>query len=366
MNDVSELYKKSTLVTPTEVQTYVSALENNKTIICNNNHNYIFATKLFSTSEIYTILDKKNVEEKTKKKELPVCLCNGFYDSMTLLELQPNEETLYHILTTKFWPGLLHICVRAKSFVDSLVTYNDTHIILGSPSHRHIRKILETVRMPLATFLTSKQGNLPIVTSTELQHTYAEEHIPIMDTSDTHSFLDGIQPTLIMVDNTTITLLRRGPLSFETIQEHITSTYKEPIQYKTDISIYTHIRNLKPIYTLQLMDIQATSIQSGIVSELQEKTKYMIQNIIVIDFHQRLADYKEQFYGYVDISEKGSIGEYIQNLYSVLHSVMKTECTKIYLTDIRLHTTDEYQYIQDIIDELTQNYRMVIPRIFLE
>ena len=138
MNDVSELYKKSTLVTPTEVQTYVSALENNKTIICNNNHNYIFATKLFSTSEIYTILDKKNVEEKTKKKELPVCLCNGFYDSMTLLELQPNEETLYHILTTKFWPGLLHICVRAKSFVDSLVTYNDTHIILGSPSHRQI------------------------------------------------------------------------------------------------------------------------------------------------------------------------------------------------------------------------------------
>ena len=120
------------------------------------------------------------------------------------------------------------------------------------------------------------------------------------------------------------------------------------------------------MYTLQLMDIPATTIQSGIVSELQEKTKHMIQNIIVVDFHQRLADYKEQFYGYVDISEKGSIEEYIEHLYSVLHTVMKTECTKIYLTDVRLHATDKYQYIQDIIDELTQNCRMVIPRMFLE
>ena len=363
---MNELYRSSTLVKPTDVETYVSTLEKNKTVILQTAHNYVFATKLFSIQEIYKILDMKHVEDKTAIREIPICLCNGFYDSCTLLELNPIEKHLYHMLTHTFWPGSLNIAVRSKSFVDDVVKYKHNYIILTSPNQPYIRKILETVNMPLVTFLTNKINQLPIITNAQLEENFLSDNIPTMNTVHKHAYLDGLPTTTILIDNNTVTLLRRGTLSFDAIRDHITSNYTQTVQFQTDISISSNITCSKPIYSLQLMDLESQPITKNIVTELQTHTKQMIQHVILIDFNQIHVRYKQYFYGYVDLSESGSIQEYIDSLYSALHTIMKTDCKKIYITDIHLIARHQYRYIQDILEELTQHQKMVIPLLFLE
>ena len=363
---MNDLYTSSTLVKTKDVQEYISELEDNKSIILHNDHNYRFATKLFSLMEIYKILDIKQVEDKHAIDEIPVCLCCGFYDSSTFLNLTPIEEQIYNILTTKFWPGTLHICVRAKTFVDSIVTFKDHYIMLNSSTHRHIRKILETIRMPLVTFLANKKNHLPIISHKDLEYNYLSEHIPSMNQAQSNTVLNGIHNTTIMIENNTITLLRRGPLAFNILQEHLNINYTEHIHFKTDICIYPNISCTKPIYSFQLMDIHSNINDPTIIQELKTHTKQLLERVILIDYHRTLVQYKEAFYGYVDLSETGSIQEYIDNLYPALHTIMQTECKKIYITDIQVKANGAFQYVQDILEDVTNHKKMVIPMVCLQ
>ena len=363
---MNNLYKRSTLVKSSDVEKYVSALENNKSVILNNSHNFIFATKLFSITEIYKILDLKHVEQTNKNKEQAICLCNGFYDSSTLLELNSTEEKLYKIITDKFWPGSLNICVRGKSFIDSIAKYKNDFIIINSPYNRYIRKILETIRMPLVTFLTNKYNDPPYLNYKEVNDTYESENIPIMNISGINKKVNGIHNTTILIDNNTIKLLQRGPISFTSIQEYIKTNYFDFLNFKTDIQMYINIKPNKPIFTLQLMDLETNNIDKKIIDELKNKTKKLIENVIIIDWKQTLVEYKNYFYGYIDLSQKGSLEEYKDNLYSALQTCMRTDCKKIYITDIHFTVSEEYKYIIDIINHFTCNKNMVIPLLFLK
>ena len=114
------------------------------------------------------------------------------------------------------------------------------------------------------------------------------------------------------------------------------------------------------------MDLQTTSIQENVIDELKNKTKQLIENVILIDWNQKMCAYKKYFYGYIDLSEDGSLKEYKNNLYSALQTCMETDCKKIYITDIHFTINEDYRYITDIINHLTCNKNMVIPLPFLK
>jgi tRNA A37 threonylcarbamoyladenosine synthetase subunit TsaC/SUA5/YrdC len=363
---MNNLYQKSTLINQKDIQEYITHLQDNKTIIINNGHHFVFTTQLFNIQEMYSILALKNEEDKDTLDDTPICLCKGFYDSSISLELTPKESSIYTMLIKKFWPGSLHICVRAKSFVDSIITNKEGFVIMNAPTDRYIQKLLEKTNMPLVSFLTRKKGSLPLLHESQVERNYSHATIPILNKRMPNKMLDGLDSTTIMIQDDTITLMKRGALSFDEIKEHLTSYSNEDIRFKINIYEQPVFTNIKPVYTLRLMDLDINTIKASIISELRQKTKLMIEKVVLVDFNQTHLQYKDNFYGYVDLSEKGDIQEYIQNVYSVLHTIMKCECTKIYMTDIHLIAKHEYQYIQDIIESITKKEQMIIPLQFLK
>lgn len=359
---MNNLYQSSTLIKPKDIESYVQPLLDNKTIIINNGNHYVFATHLFNTTEIYKILQLKHVEDTQDMGDTPVCLCKGFYDSSILLELTSVEKKLYKMLTHTFWPGELNICVRAKTFINDIATYTDHFIIMNSPNHPHIQKILETTNIPLITYLTNKIGHIPHITHSQVSKEYFNESFPILDTTQ---HIGAIHNTTIMIHNNTITLMQKGRLQFNDIKEYILSGYDNAIEFNTRISEQKKYTHIQPIYAFKLIDFDIDVITPSILSELQSSTQTLIEQTILIDFNHIHMQYRQLFYGYIDISETGQIEEFEQNIYNVLHTIKSTECTRIYVTDIK-HMLSNHPYIYSLIDTLTDNKNIVIPYPFLK
>tara|TARA_B110000908_G_scaffold167643_1_gene220957 strand:- start:1429 stop:2559 length:1131 start_codon:yes stop_codon:yes gene_type:complete len=374
---MNTLYQKSTYINPAVIQEYVKTLQNNKTIIVNDGHNYLFATQLFNVLELYKILDKKDIEDTKCMGEVPICLCRGYYDSSVLLQLSPNEMSIYNLLTKKFWPGDLNICVRAKSFVDPIMRYKNDYIIVHSPKNRYIQKILEKTNTPLITVLANKKGHLPLLSPTHVSEAYFNDAFPILDKSNAgtagttgtgRKCLDGIPHTTIMIHDNTITLIRPGSITLTDIKDTIQHSYKDPLVYidytphAPITQIFTHI---KPIYTFKLVDFDTNIVTPTIMQELQHSTTELLKDTILIDFNHIHVKYKDIFYGYIDISDTGQLNEFERNMFKVLHTVMKTDCNKIYITDIDF-LLDKSSHLYHLIHTLAYDKRMVIPYQFIK
>lgn len=374
---MNTLYQKSTYINPAVIQEYVKTLQNNKTIIVNDGHNYLFATQLFNVLELYKILDKKDIEDKKYMGEVPICLCRGYYDSSVLLELSPNEMSIYNLLTKKFWPGDLNICVRAKSFVDPIMRYKNEYIIVHSPKNRYIQKILEKTNTPLITVLANKKGHLPLLSPTHVSEAYFNDAFPILDklnagtagtTGTGRKCLDGMRHTTIMIHHNTITLIQPGSITLNDIKDTIQHSYKDPlvyIDYTPDTSITQIFTHIKPIYTFKLIDFDKNIVTPTIMQELQHSTVELLKDTILIDFNHIHVKYKDIFYGYIDISETGQLNEFERNMYQVLHTVMETDCNKIYITDIDF-LLDKSSHLHHLIHTLAHDKRMVIPYQFIK
>ena len=249
--------------------------------------------------------------------------------------------------------------VRAKKIIHNNCLYRDEFICMNSPKNRYIRKILERTNMCIVTLLANNKHSIPITNYKDVYMNYNTYDIPIFD--NTKAQISGMNNTTILIENNTIQLVSRGSISFETIQHDLHNENNDcTIEYITNIIKPAQIHYSKLIYTFKVMDIQFDRANDSIISELKQKTQTMLNKIILIDFHKTHYNNKDAFYGYVDISENGDIEEYINNLYSVLHTLEQTECSKIYITDISFITSDKY-YINDIITLLTESKNIVIP-----
>ena len=331
----------------------------NKIIIINTDKQFVFGCNIFDSHSILKILDIKNIEDTHNIDEIPTCLCQGYYDSVILLNLNPIESKLYNILTKKYWPGELNIMVRAKKIIHTNLLYKDEFICMNSPKNRYIRKILERTNRCIVTLLANNKHSIPITNYKDVYMKYNTYDIPIFDNTKTQ--ISGMNNTTILIENNTIQLVSRGPILFETIKNELSNIYGDlNIKYKISTEHPMCIYYDKPIYNFKIMDINIDITNPTIIEELKQKTHTMLNKIILIDFHKTHYNNKDAFYGYVDISENGDIEEYINNLYSVLHTIKDTECNKIYITDISFITNDNH-YINDIISMLTKSKNIVIP-----
>ena len=74
-------------------------------------------------------------------------------------------------------------------------------------------------------------------------------------------------------------------------------------------------------------------------------------------------DYKEKFYGYVDLSQKGDILEAMFNLYNIFHQTDSIDCKKIFIYDFSHIINSES--IWDKIIKASENKIISIPRSLL-
>ena len=369
---IQNLYAKSTLVKDKDIQEYVDTIQENKIIIMNNDNHFIFGCNIWNIASVYKILDMKHVEHKTNVGEIPICLCKGYYDSNIFLQLNPIEEKLYHILIRKFWPGNVNIMVRAKKIVESCLLYNDTYLCMHSPKNKYVKKILEKTNINMITFRACARGTSPNIYYEDVQAQYGSNDIPIC--SKGHTVVSGIDTTTILINNNTIYLLQRGTLPFRMIQEELERNQKEidiTIMFQKEPLLQKKYNFSKPIYTLQLANIEFDTNHTQVIQEIKHKTNTLLSSVILIDYKYIHHKLKDKVMGYINISEQGNIDEWMQELYQVLHSIEKKkdtelkQCTKIYLTDIDFVVEGDH-YSKDIINMLTKKQKIVIPSLFVE
>ena len=369
---MQNLYAKSTLIKDKDIQEYVDTIQENKSIIMNNDNHFIFGCNIWDKPSMLNILDMKHVENKTNIGEIPICLCKGYYDSSIFLQLNPIEQKIYHILIQKFWPGNVNIMVRAKQIVEPYLLYNETYVCMHAPKNKYVQKILEKTNINMVTFRAHARGTSPNIYYEDVLAQYGSNNIPICSKSNT--VVSGIDTTTILINNNTIYLLQRGMLPFRMIQEEL--KYK---QREIDIVIHFQKEPLlqkkyifsKPIYTLQLATIEFDKNHTKIIEEIKNKTTALLSSVILIDYKYIHHKLKNKVMGYINISEQGNIDEWVQELYQVLQSIEKKkdtelkQCTKIYLTDVDFVVEGDH-YSKDIINLLTKKQKIVIPSLFVE
>ena len=366
------LYKKSTLVKDKEVQEYVDTLQKDKIIIVNNDNHFMFGCNIWDTPSVLKILDMKHVEHTTKLGEIPICLCKGYYDSSIFLQLNPIEQKLYHILIQKFWPGNVNIMVRAKKMIEPYLLYNDTYLCMNAPKNTYVKKILEKTNINMITFQACARGTSPNIYYEDVQAQYSSNDIPIC--SKSNMVVSGIDNTTVLINNNTIYLLQRGLIPFSMIQEELECKQKEldiTINFQKEPLLQKKYNFSKPIYTLQLANIEFDTTHTKFIEEIKNNTNVLLSSVILIDYKYIHHKLKDKVMGYINISEQGNIDEWMRELYQVLHSIEKKKdtelkhCTKIYLTDIDFVVKGDH-YSKDIINMLTKKQKIVIPSLFVE
>ena len=186
--------------------------------------------------------------------------------------------------------------------------------------------------------------------------------------------VSGIDNTTVLINNNTIYLLQRGLIPFSMIQEELECKQKEldiTINFQKEPLLQKKYNFSKPIYTLQLANIEFDTTHTKFIEEIKNNTNVLLSSVILIDYKYIHHKLKDKVMGYINISEQGNINEWMQELYQVLHSIEKKKdtelkhCTKIYLTDIDFVVKGDH-YSKDIINMLTKKQKIVIPSLFVE
>lgn len=185
-------------------------------------------------------------------------------------------------LARQYWPGPLTLIVpaRADNGVADLATAGLSTIAIRVPAHSAMRSLLAACGRPLAAPSANLSGSISPTQAAHVRRTL-EGRIPLI--VDAGPTMDGIESTVIAVDETGRRLLRPGPLQIESAPS-IGGTIESPGQ------LASHYAPTKP---LRLNAVSA------------EADEYMI------GFGSRAGD--------VNLSDSGDLIEAAARLFAALH-----------------------------------------------
>ena len=133
----------------------------------------------------------------------------------------------------------------------------------------------------MITFQACARGTSPNIYYEDVQAQYGSNDIPIC--SKDHTVVSGIDTTTILINNNTIYLLQRGTLPFRVIQEELERNQKEidiTITFQKEPLLQKKYNFSKPIYTLQLANIEFDSNHTQVIKEIKHKTNKLLSSYI--------------------------------------------------------------------------------------
>ena len=121
-------------------------------------------------------------------------------------------------LAKDFWPGPLTLVLPARGVLSSACMSNGT-IGLRCPHHPVAQAILNIVGIPLAVPSANRAGEPPATTSTEAMRTFRGYDIAFKIYQQDPTM--GQPTTVLKIEPNTWTILRKGPISADTIREYL-------------------------------------------------------------------------------------------------------------------------------------------------
>src|SRR5205085_3131022 len=127
-------------------------------------------------------------------------------------EIAIVESQVAHKLMEKFWPGPLTIIFRRREIVPDIVTAGLETVAVRMSAHPIFRDVVSKLNRPLAAPSANRFGR---ISPTTAQHVFDElsGRVPLI--VDAGPADHGIESTIIAVRDSTISILRRGPITSE-------------------------------------------------------------------------------------------------------------------------------------------------------
>tara|TARA_B110000211_G_scaffold214140_1_gene255319 strand:- start:2615 stop:3751 length:1137 start_codon:yes stop_codon:yes gene_type:complete len=333
----------------------VDKIEDGEIVILPSNGVFTFNTNIFNNKSIEKIYELKQRETNT-----PLSVAVKDYEMAKSLidmdSLTPSELEIIETLTTEFWPGMLSIVVKTK--MDNKLYSLNNYISLECPDHSVVQSIFNQLEKPIIT----TSANIHKKSScSNIEHvkSYFEMNDAITALDFDTPPRNGIENTIIKIVDSSIAIIRPGPITFEDISELLID---KDIGFSMDFQSDT-IHGVTPRhYSIDknccLVNFITCDKLDASINALT--TKYLA-NSILVDFGKKNIEKKAICGGYVDLSEDGDIKEALFNLFNVLHQLNKTELNNILFVDLYAPNIGLYKTIKDRLDKCCNCKKMFIP-----
>lgn len=299
--------------------------------------------------------------------------CLGIYDSLTLCNLSSTEETIFTQLAKKFWPGPLTMVVKSKNIVSKLVTAGSDYVAIRVPNQKTTLNFIKKAGVPIAAPSANISGKTSSTTIEHLKNYFNSKNIGIIN-DDNYICQYGVESTVIKINENNITILRPGIItkndiqsSLEDLDESIIVSHQNLKEHDSNSpgqDIF-HYCPEKPVFILNVVDIDLKYNDSSLEKELMVKTGHYFKNSILIDFNSLGFKYRKKFLGYVDLSKNGDFKEALYNVYNVFHQINSLDCDKVYIYNFKFIEKELNNTLWDRLWRASGGREMAVPESFL-
>lgn len=271
---------------------------------------YITCVNLFSHPESITNFVKTDPE---------ICFVYTYGLNMTELFLDCNEDEfkLFQNYKKYYDAGLLTIGLRVKTgyFSNNLIT-DDGFIYFTKTTNNVLSYILENMTHPLlAKYVTSTEG-YPMSQSALIEDYYRNKDIYIH--LDTNQKMRGIPKTCIKLENNTVIIKRLGHFNPE-LNTNIKYTYK---LFEKRNNVCSLIKSFhKKVIQINIVDISLSHLPMDIYENLITMFENYAKTSILVDYDKRMFNFREAFYGYLDLSQTRNIEYALEHFYTCFHKM---------------------------------------------
>jgi L-threonylcarbamoyladenylate synthase len=255
----------------------------------------------------------------------------------------------YRILSTlcdAFWPGPLTLVAAAADTVPPSLMAHTGYCAVRSPSHTTARALIAAADCPIAAPSANKFGHVSPTTADHVWDDLSMEDVWILqDDSDTNasdndkddnpsSCKVGVESTVAKLemkapgggthDTNTLTVLRQGAVSVQDLAACLLQAGFGPDDIQVSAiqqATADHVAHVAPGQTIRHY---SPHIPSFLVSPKfyeqppQPPQQYSLQSTIIIDYGQRLVNWKEYCLEYRDLSVTGDGAEACATVFETL------------------------------------------------
>lgn len=337
---------------------------------------------IFPTETVYGIggnaLSDTAIEKIYQIKKRPstnplIVHCLGIYDSATLCQLSPIENRIFSLLASKFWPGPLTMVVKSKNIVSKLVTAGSKYVAIRVPNQKTTLNLIKKAGVPIAAPSANISGKTSSTTIEHLKNYFNSKNIGIVNDNN-YICQYGVESTVIKIVENNITILRPGILTKKDILETVKNLDKTITVIYADDKIkdmsspgrdLSHYCPDKPLFILNVVDIDLNYRDINLRDELNEKTGHYFKNSILIDFNSLAFKYSKKFLGYVDLSKSGDFKEALYNIYNVFHQLNSLDCDKVYIYNFKFIDNELNITLWNRLWRASEGKQIAVPESFM-
>ncbi len=238
-------------------------------------------------------------------------------------------------LASFFWPGPLTLLLPKSALVPAIVTAGNERVAVRVPKHPMFRELLAQLTFPLAAPSANKYGSISPTQAAHVQQQFGEEIPYILDGGTCEN---GLESTIIGMENETVVVYRLGSIPIEAIaevlkEEPLISTNHNNGKVLASGMVKHHYAPNTPLY---FFDEQFTfTPNDGFIFFEKNRMNCSSEQVIVL-------------------SKNGNLTDAAANLYAALHQMDKQGFQRIFIE--KFPNVDLGRTINDRLSRATAKY----------